>query len=165
MEVKASVRLQTKQMFNFLMHHTYFSFLGYIGILISICSFGAVIYTWGSLPVENIILLIIAGMMFTVVQPLMLYRKAYMQITKNDMFSRPIEYVFNSGGIDITQEPDSTHINWNDVIKVTSTSMSVLIYLSKVRAFIITKEALGEQFDTFKAIVSKNAGAKYIKIK
>ena len=165
MKIKISVQLKVSEMYNFLMHHTYFSFMGYVGILISLCAWAAAIYTWGKMPLFNVVLLIMAGLMFTVIQPVMLYLKAKTQILKNPMFAKPIDYEFSNEGILISQGEDSNALKWNEVTKITSTSKSVLIYLAKTRAFIITKEALGSQFEEFKKIAKKNATARYIKIK
>ena len=45
MEIKLSVKLTAKEMFNFMMKHTYSSMSGYIGLILSGCAFVGFIMT------------------------------------------------------------------------------------------------------------------------
>lgn len=165
MEIKASVQLNKKQVFNFLMHHTYFSFMGYIGILISICAVGAIVMTWGKMPLENEILLFLAALLFTVIQPLMLYVRSGRQIQSSEAFRIPMQYEFSSQGMYVVQGNDGKLFRWDEITKITSTSMSVLVYTGKNHAFVITKEALGTKLDDLRTLAKKYATASYVKVK
>lgn len=165
MEVKVTVPLNRKYVYNFLMHHTYFSFIGYVGILISLCAIGAAVFTWGKVESTTSILLIFAGLMFTVIQPLILYSRAGKSASQLEAYKIPMTYTFNSKGMYIEQGADAKLFRWDEIIKITSTRMSVLVYVGKQHGFILTKEALDGKVDDLKLLVKQYATAGYIKIK
>lgn len=167
MEVKLKVKLSDKHLFNFLMHHTYSSFSGYIGIIISLCALSAFVMSLNSevIRIQYKVVLLVTALLFTVVQPLMLKSKAKQQVKKNKSFSDPFEYVINSSGIYIKQNDDELQVRWDEIKKITSTKKCVFIYLTKIRAFIIPREDVGGDMADFRTIINKNCLARHIRIK
>lgn len=163
MEVKFEVELERKHIFSFLIRHTYFAFSGYCGLLISLCAYAATIYTWNRMPVGNSIMLLLAGMMFTVIQPLALFIKANKEASQKGS-NKPINYLINREGLLLTQNGDTALYRWQQVTKITSTSLAVVIYVDNRRTFILSKEAIGDKYEMLKQIVNANAVASYIKI-
>ena len=78
MEVRATVRLTEKELFGFLMHHTYATISGAVGIILSLLGFVGFFYMLGVPDVNPVYLcaLFVTGLLFTVVQPAMIYYKA-----------------------------------------------------------------------------------------
>ncbi len=161
-------RLTNKEMYNFLLRHNYFSLGGICGVILSI---GAIV-----LAVLNInntqmngtykIALVFVGLLFTVIQPVMLYTKASSQVKKNDSVNKPLKYTFTDKDFSISVDEDSVTQSYEDIIKVISTKLSVIIYINKYRAFILPKSAIGENMEQLKALLEKNAkNAKVINVK
>ena len=75
MEVKASVRLTTKQLNEFLMRHTYFCFGGVVGFLFSIGGFTgfALVVNEENISAAYLGVLFGIGLLFTVIQPLIVF--------------------------------------------------------------------------------------------
>ncbi len=167
MEVKVEVKLTKKEMFNFLLRHNYTTFGGICGIVLSI---GALVMFFLNLGNEKMsvsykVALIAVALLFTVVQPIMLYFKAATQIKNSDAINKPMVYEFNKTGVTITQGEDSVTNKYEDITKVISTKVSVIIYVSKYRAFIIPKASIGEDFETLKDLLVANVKARTVTVK
>lgn len=167
MEVKVEVKLTQKEMFNFLLRHNYTTFGGICGIVLSI---GALVMFFLNLGNEKMsvsykVALIAVALLFTVVQPIMLYFKAATQIKNSDAINKPMVYEFNKTGVTITQGEDSVTNKYEDITKVISTKVSVIIYVSKYRAFIIPKASIGEDFETLKDLLVANVKARTVTVK
>lgn len=167
MEVKVEVKLTKKEMFNFLLRHNSTTFGGICGIVLSI---GALVMFFLNLGNEKMsvsykVALIAVALLFTVVQPIMLYFKAATQIKNSDAINKPMVYEFNKTGVTITQGEDSVTNKYEDITKVISTKVSVIIYVSKYRAFIIPKASIGEDFETLKDLLVANVKARTVTVK
>ncbi len=146
MEVKFKTQIETKEMFNFMMYHTYSSFSGYIGLLLSICAIFGLIATWNwnSINSSYRVVLVLTALLFTVVQPVTLYSKSKKQAKLNEAINKPLEYLFNEKEIVVSQGEDSVNYTWDDVIKVKSTKLSIFVYVSKYRAFLLPRQDFEE---------------------
>ncbi len=164
MEVKIEVQLTQKEMFSFLMKHSYSSFSGYVGVILSICALMG-FFTFLTNPNMNPaykIVLLITGLLFTVIQPLMLYQKAGKQIKKNTSFAKPITYLFNERLIEVSQDEAKVTYEWIDVTKVTTTKSLVIIYTGRMRAFVLPKKALEGKMNDLEDLIRKYSAATLI---
>lgn len=166
MEVKATVQLTAKQMFEFLMRHTYLTMGGFISVILSIGSIAGFCFmvTKPNASIMYLGALLIIGLLFTVIQPCMIYKRAKKQVKQSEAINKPLEYVISKKGIDISQGDNKAFSPWNEIIKITSTKRIVMFYTSRVNAYIIPKGQIEEQMDTLKTLVRENCKAGYIKL-
>lgn len=160
MEVKLSVKLAAKDMFDFMMKHTYSSMSGYIGIIISFCAFSGFIATFNNehVTIEYKMVLILTSLLFTVIQPVNLYLKSKKQVEANENINKPIEYTISHEGLLLKQGEDTAQYTWDQIVKIASSKRSVFVYMSKYRSFILPKKAFeGEDLLTFRDMARKNA--------
>lgn len=160
MEIKISVKLTAKEMFDFMMKHTYSTFSGYIGLILSISALLGFIATFNNeaVTIQYKIVLILTALLFTVIQPFMLYNKSKKQVEQNENVNKPMEYVFDTSKIKVSQGEESVEYEWNQVIKIISSKTSVFLYTAKYRAFILPKRTFGEgELKTLRDIAVKNA--------
>lgn len=146
MNIKIEVQMTVKIMYNFLLQHTYTSLSGILGTV-----FGAVCLYIGVSGIQTGNLqsngaLIFLGVMFVFVNPFLLWNKARKQVKKTVMFAKPIYYTLTEEGITINQEEQETSVAWDSIMKVTATNMSIIVYFTRMRAFILPKAALGENY-------------------
>ena len=160
MEIKLSVRLTAKEMFNFMMKHTYGSMSGYIGLILSACAFVGFIMTVTK-PEVNVaykIVLLLTALLFTVIQPITLYKKSKRQVEQNENINKPMEYKFTDAMIQISQGDDHVEYEWNQVIKVASSKLCIFLYVSKYRAFIIPRRVFEDgDMERLRDMIRKNA--------
>lgn len=164
MEVKASVQLSTKQLYEFLMRHTYYSFAGVIGLLLSI---GGFVGFFILLPNKQISAMYLGtlfgiGLLFTVIQPIIVYRNARKQSKVYKEY--PLYYTFSERGIEVEQDDAKGSNEWDNIFKIVSTKRLIIIYTSSVHAYVIPRETLKDNIEEFKEIVKTYCQASYINI-
>lgn len=155
-EVKFSTKITVKDMFCFLIRHTYTSFSGIFLLVLSCLAFVCLAVRFSQNTASANILLTFAGLIGTVIQPVQLYMRAMQQVKLNPMFAEPLEYIMNAKGITVSQKEETLEIPWEDVKKVIETKTSLLIYLSTVHAYILPKNQCGEKFPLIKESIQEN---------
>ena len=167
MEIKLKIQLTVKELFDFLISHTYSSFSGYVGVILSICALIGFSYSVSN-PMMNVaykFVLLLTGLLFTVIQPAMLYSKAKNQVKQNEAINKPLEYTITYSGMKVSCDGESADYNWDQIMKITSTKTSVLIYTSRIRAFVLPKRELNPYMEDFKKIVKEKCTATSIRVK
>lgn len=158
-EIQFDVDLTVPDLYAFSMRHTYFSISGVFGLVISIGSLLICALRYSVMDRTALVALIIIGLLFTVVQPLMLYSKAVAQRKQNKDINAPLHYRLGEEGIEVSQGEQSAFVNWYDVRKMVQTSKAIYLYMSPVRAFIFPKAQCGMQFgkvaDMIKTMLEK----------
>lgn len=164
MEVKASVQLSTKQLYEFLMRHTYFCFGGVVGLLLSIGGFVAFALLLDNKDVTATYLGVLfgIGLLFTVIQPLIVLRNAKKQSKAYKKY--PLEYTISERGIEVKQDDAEGSNTWENVMKIVSTKRLIIIYTSRVHAYVIPRAALEGSMDEFKELVKTYCQASYINV-
>ena len=81
------------------------------------------------------------------------------------MFQEPLEYEISEEGITVSQHEESALNEWKDFAKVVSTSKSLILYITRVRAIILPREAMGDDYMKVVEMISKNVPAKRVKIR
>lgn len=166
MEAKATVRLTANELFGFLIQHTYSTTTAFIGIILSIGGFIGFFYMLGMPNANPFYLgaLFGTGLLFTVVQPTMIYFKSKKQVKKNAEIKDDLEYTINKSGVSVVQGERNGFSTWDEIVKVTSTKKLIMLYTSRVHAYVIPKDDV-DDLDQFKAIIRDNCYAGYIKLK
>ena len=167
MEIKLKIQLTVKELFDFLISHTYSSFSGYIGVILSICALVGFAYSFDN-PTMNIaykFVLLLTGLLFTVIQPVMLYSKAKNQVKQNEAINKPLEYTITYSGLRVACDGEWADYNWDQIMKITSTKTNVIVYTSRVRAFVLPKRELEPCLEDFKKIVREKCTATSIKVR
>ncbi len=166
-EVKFSVQITVKDMFAFLMHHSYRGVSLLADAIVTFGAIGLLIAGFGKGDPVKTVALIFVAMLFTVVHPLQLYSKARKQVTKNEVFKKPLDYVLTDEGITLSQDAESQSITWGDVYQVKEYKSQILVYTGRVYAFIWPKRELNgceaEVKEFFKKHLSGQVAGKSVK--
>lgn len=149
------VDLKVNDLYAFTMRHTYCSISGIFGLLISFGSLLSCAIMFPSLSNATRFALLFVGLLFTVIQPLMLYAKCKKQIKMNKSINAPLQYILSGDGICICQKEESAEVRWEDIRKVVYTKRGIYLYMSPVRAFIFPAEQCGEDYEAIRAMVSE----------
>ncbi len=165
MEVRFDVKMTQKIMYNFLLNHTYRSISGVVGMIFGILSLGIFVFTMGNVPQWQSTIYLVFGIWFLVYLPISLYLRSAKQVKLNPVFKKPITYVINEEGIATIQDDQKALIQWEDLLKVTETRMSLLAYTGTRYSFVLPKEAMGDQCQIVKKMLREHVDAKKIKIK
>lgn len=154
MKLEIETKINVAELYEFTINHNYKSFHGIVSLLFSIASaVGAVVF-WDRLSIMNRVLIILFALMFTVFEPVGCYIKVCKQV--KNAFSQPIKYIFDKNGLKIVQGEASAQCQWHEIMKVTSTKNLVNVYTTPVRAFILPKKDIGQQFEDLKKLMQDN---------
>lgn len=165
MNIKFEVQMTTKAMTDFMLHTCYTSLSGIAGVVLGgLCLvFGIIQIADGAL--SNGGMLLMGAILFLVVNPVQMRTRAAQQVKTTPMFQKPIMYELTEEGVRISQGDASTINEWENFRKAVSTGTSLILYISKVRAIILPREALGEQFPAVVKMVSTHMPAKKVNIR
>lgn len=152
-EIRFQVDLSVSELYVFSMRHTYFSASGVFGLLLSFGSLAACALRYESLDGTTRLALIIIGLLFTVVQPVMLYSKAFMQRLRNKDINATLQYCVSEEGIVVSQGEQQVQVPWWDVRKMVQGKNAVYLYMSPVRAFIFPRKQCGDHYEEMISLI------------
>ncbi len=145
-EIEFDIRLTANELFAFSMRHAYSGVSGIAGLFISIASLCICAACYRSLDNFTIAALILAGLLFTVIQPAMLYFKSKRQVKANKSINDMLHYRFSEDGIEVSQGEQRADVKWHEIRKKVVAKNGMYLYTSPVRAFIFPKSQCGEMF-------------------
>ena len=145
--IEFDIKLKAKDLFLYTLRHTYFSFSGVFSLLISFVSLILFLVNIKRYEVSTLGVLLLIALLFTVVQPALLYVKCRAQIKKSEDINDVLHYTLTEDLIQIRQEENKVEVHWYDIRKAVYLKSAVYLYMSQVRAFIFPKDACGEQFE------------------
>ena len=165
MKVDFDVKMTKNAMFDFMLYTSYTSLSGIVGVI-----FGGVTLILG---IRQIIegnytmasTFFVFALVFLVANPLNMKAKAGAQVKSSPMFQKPIHYELTEEGVEISQDDQHTTVKWTDFQKAVSTNKSVILYVTKLRAFIFPKESLGEDYSAAVKMISTHMAPKKVKIR
>lgn len=162
MSVKITVTMTDSVMFDFLLRHTYSRPSGIMSAIFTVVALALGIGNCVRGDVGGgILLLIVAGLFLTM--PISLLRKAKAQVKR--VFALPLEYEISDAGITVRQGEREETTPWSAIMKVVGTGKSVIIYLNRMRAFVLPKESIGENYGRLREIIRAALPKEKIKIK
>lgn len=159
------VKIKVGDMYNFFMYHTYSRVSGIMSIIFGLAMFGLLAYSYKEISQGQSYLYFLFALFFLLFNPINFYARAIKQVKTNPTFNEPITYVFGREGITTQQNKESATVKWSDVQKVVSSGRSIIIYLSKVRASIVPKNAIGENYEVLVDMLQKNLEPSKLKLK
>lgn len=158
MKVEFDVKITAADLYDYMLSHTYNSFSGLFGSVVG--AMFVVMYFY-----VGYFLYLIAGVVILLYIPGSLFLRAHKQVALNEAFKKPLHYVLTDEGVTVSQGENEMFSEWDVVYKAKSTNRSLLIYTSKVNAWIFPKRDLGKDKEAVIQIISAHVAPDKIKIK
>lgn len=159
-QIAFKVDLKINDLYAFTMRHTYCSISGIFSLFISFGSLIACAVMFSDLSNSTRIVLVVVGLLFTVIQPAMLYLKCMKQIKMNQSINAPLQYILSDDGICVCQKENSVEVKWHEIRKVVHAKKGLYLYMSPVRAFIFPADQCGKDYEAIQFMVADQV-AKY----
>ena len=160
-EIRLDFKVDKWDMYAFLMHHSYMSLSGIIGILLSLFCIGRAISEFVSGTTSpTTAIFVVVGLWFLVISPITMLGKAAMQIKTNSFLQKPITYIFTENGLIQEQGEMKAGCRWEQVTKVVMMKRVWILYTGKVRGSIMPVRQFGEQGEELKALIAEHTGKK-----
>ena len=147
MPIEFDIKLQPKDMYRFNMYQTYSGFHGIMSIVLAIFVFIAAVLTRGKVEMTYTILYVCFGVLFLVYMPVTLWMRSKHAIATSEVLKGVLHYSLEEDGVHVSQGGESAVLPWEQVYKMVSTKSNVLIYSTRLNAYVIPREQLGVQYD------------------
>lgn len=165
MSVKINVDMKEEYMVEFLLHHTYTHFSGIWGVIAGVAGLGLGISTIVNGDAQTAWPLFLIAILFLIVTPRTIIKRAKQQVKNSEMFQNTIEYEFSETGVTVRQGEAQAVNEWGDFIKAIETRKSVILYVSRLRAIIFPKVCMGDQYAEVVKVIRAQMPAGKVKIR
>ena len=165
MKIQFSVKMKPKYMYNFLMSHIYKSFMGIFSLLIGAAAIGMAVYTYKSGNSAYILCYVVVAGLALIYPPVMLRMRAKQQVLLSPFFKKPSDYEVDEKGVRVIQEEAEAFAGWDELYRVRSTKMSLIVYTDKKSAMIWPKECIGEQYKSLTELIRSHMSSSKVKIR
>ncbi len=145
-EISVQMPMKPSYMYSFMFQHLHRSFKGIFGVIISVAALVAFGMSFdGSADITRKVILLVIGLLFTVINPILLWFKAYRQVKLSPVFKEPIQYDFSPEGMRVSQGSEEQFVTWKQVLEVRKTASVLIIYTSRNAGSILAYKEMGEQ--------------------
>lgn len=158
MELEFDVKVDSKVLYDYMLHHTYGSFQGVLGTAV-----GALMLV--GFATTGYVIWLIAGVVLLVYLPWSLFLKSKQQMLSTPAFKEPLHYKMTEEGVEISQKEAKEFQKWEHMYKATSTGKSIILYTSNVNACIFPRADLKEKEVAVIEMISKHMPVNKVKIK
>ena len=165
MSVKFQVQMTDKYMYDFMLYHNYTHASGLMSAIAGVLCFAVFLTKIGNGDMQSSVLWLMCSIIMLIMNPQNMKSKAKMQVKNTPMFQKPLEYEIHEAGITVRQDDQEVNNVWDDFTKAVSTSKSILLYMGRVRAIILPKECMGDQYEQVLKMIHTHIPAKKVKIR
>lgn len=151
-EFRFHIQLNAGDLWRFSMYHANKGYLGIFNVLFTLAAASQLLFRWNELTVPYRFLFAVCAMIFTVWQPGLLYLKAAKQ-SKNQAMAQPMELIFSGEGLKVVQGEQEGEASWDQVSQVRRGFGQYIVYMGRVRAYLLPDRIVGEEKTAFAAFV------------
>ncbi len=148
MSAEFEIKITDKDMYRFNLYHAYHGFQGIMATVVGIWVLIMAAMTFGKVTAMYTALYIVFGIVFLLYVPGSLYLRSKSQIASSDVFKQALRYRIDDAGVHVSQGEDTADLEWKQIYKMVSTKSNLLIYSSRVNAYVIPREAIKSQYQT-----------------
>ena len=164
--MKFTTNIKTNELFQFLLRHSYAGISGKVGFVISLAA--AVMFLRG-IPdfagnETKMIVLGFLALLFTVVNPVMLYTRAKKQKLMNPAYKNAMEYELDEEGIKLYAGGQEGGIPWNRIIKIKESGSLYMLYTTRINAFLWPKKDMGAREKEIMDYVLEHIDSKEVQL-
>jgi hypothetical protein len=165
MNVSFDVKLQPQDLYRFNIYQTYRGMQGWISIILGILSFAMAVTRWNREELIYIIMYIVVGFIFWFYIPLTLWFRSKVTLRTNAVLAGNLHYEVSEDCIRVTQGEEAGELPWDAIYKMISNKHQILIYTTRINAYIIPREQIGEQYDALVELANKKLESYRLRMK
>lgn len=160
--MKFDIKITDKDMYRFNLYHTYHTFNGIISVVVGIFVFVVLFFVRERLTPTDVLLYIVLGVALLLYSPITLLMRSKAQVAASEVLQNTLSYEFNDDGVLVSTSvvleegaENSALLSWKDIYKIVETKGQLLIYSSRVNAYVIPKEQLGDALADLKDYIKE----------
>lgn len=165
-KISIQVQMKTEYLFDFLYWHSYSGLQGMINYGFTVFAIVLLATGAGRRSTVATAALILLALLFSVINPLLLYRKAAIQRKRTPMFQKPLVYELTEEGLSVTQDGETASTGWEQVLLIRETKKNIILYLGAANAIVLPKAEYAGQAAEVKAMLRRmtpNASGRWKK--
>lgn len=162
--VSFSIKVTANDMYRFLLRHYFSGFGGWFGVAFGIALFVLAAVTFHKVPTEYTILYVILGV-FVLVYPFTGMRRRAKNQVASDALKDALLYEVTPETLTVSRGEERQEFAWKEIRKVIETKKLLIVYVNTVRAFIWSKEQIGEQLSELRALLTDTLSGQQNRIK
>lgn len=147
-ELCFEVKMTAKDLWQFSLYHANNGMLGIFNIIFTGASLFLVVTKWGALEPKHRVLLVFCALLFTVIQPALLYQKARKQ-AKLPAVQQPMRLLFSEQGLNVEQGEQKAGFTWEQIGRVDRKKTMVIVYMDRIHAYLLPNECMAGREDEF----------------
>ncbi len=148
MAVEFDVTITDKDMFRFNLYHAYHGFQGIMATVVGVWLLIMAAISYGRVGLGNTVIYLILGIVFLAYVPGSLYLRSKKQIASSEVLKRPLHYKVDEQGVHVSQDGQTADLEWKQIYKMVSTKSNLLIYSTRVNAYVIPRELIKDEYET-----------------
>lgn len=155
MPIEFDIKITDKDMYRFNMYHAYTGFQGIFATLIGIVVLVVAVMTLGKVDTTYTLLYFLFGVIFLVYTPVNLWTRSKRQIFLSPVLKGTLHYSLDDKGVHVQVGEQNALLEWNMIYKMVSTRNNLLIYSTRVNAYVIPLTQLGNNYASVKQLAQQ----------
>ncbi len=149
------ISLNAKDLWLFSMFNSNRGYMLIFNVLFTIASFVYMIAMWNQISNGQKLILTFCTLMFSVIQPAMLYRKAVLQ-AKNPAIKAGLKMKVSESGINIEQQEQKADFTWEQVYRTMIRKSMIMIFFNYRSGYLIPERYLGAEREALVELLKKH---------
>lgn len=165
MKEEFDVNLTAQDMFRFNIYHTYHSFRGVILVALPVLLLALTVLSWGKMGTVTSMVYIGLCLVLVAYVPVSLWLNANAQFKRTQALQNTQHFAIDDTGVTISQEGEEATLAWAQIYKVVETGSSLLVYSTRINAYVFPIRDLGEKKEAVARIMQEHLESYRLKLK
>lgn len=165
MPIEFDITLTPRDMYRFNMYQAYSGSQGFISVILSVIAFVMAGMTYGTVELLYTALYIIFGIILLIYIPASLYLRSKQSLAASKVLREPLHYKVTEDGFHVSQGEENAQLPWEQIYKMTATKSLVLVYSSRIHAYVIPRAQLGNSYMELAKLAGRKLPKHRIKMK
>lgn len=140
------VKLTVKDMYRFNMYQTYSGMQGWLSVVVAIVLWARTIQSFGAVELPYTVFCTVLGLVFLLYFPVGLYARSKHSLEASGVLKETLHFAVDEQGFHVSQGEASAVLAWEQIYKMVAAKNSVLVYSTRINAYIIPREQLGDKY-------------------
>ena len=155
MNYQYTYRTTASELWQLSMYYIYGSMVGLCNILFTAAVIALMVSRWQMAPTWQRLLFVAALCLFTVLQPLVIYRRARRQAAR---ITEDTTLTADASGVHIRVGAKQADLKWSSIKRVSKKPTMLILFSDTSHGYVLSNRVLGGERDEFYAYAASRAG-------
>lgn len=161
-KITFQIQVKAKDLWQFSMYHVNRGAQGLFNLIFTGAVLVVLVTGWANLSDSQRLSLVFCALIFTVLQPLMLYYKAHRQAKRPGM-KDPMFLEFDETGLTVRQLDQEVVFGWDEIGRVIKKPTMMMVYMDRIHAYLIPKALYEDNEEAFAQLLHKHMPKERLK--